>query len=252
MILRRVATHLRQQHWTAIFIEFLIVVAGVFLGTQVSNWNTDRLDHQRAHSYIERIHDDLRTDLATYRDRMDFWGKVSAYGRAGLAYAENGDAGGRSQWELLLAYFQASQVAEFYATATTYTELQSAGELGLIEDVGLRSALVQYYTYSGNVVLTERPVYRIHVRGMIPLDVQDYVWTHCYETDAAAQTLHSCPAPISEARAGAIVNVIRRNRELMDELRYWMSTMTVAENIGRARIAQANQMQREVETALRR
>jgi len=37
MLLRRVIQHFRQQEWTAIGIDFLIVVVGVFMGIQVSN-----------------------------------------------------------------------------------------------------------------------------------------------------------------------------------------------------------------------
>ena len=42
MILRRLTENLKQQHWTAIGIELVIVVPGVFIGMQVSNWNEDR------------------------------------------------------------------------------------------------------------------------------------------------------------------------------------------------------------------
>jgi hypothetical protein len=37
MILRRLTQNLRAQNWTAIVIELLIVVVGVFIGTQVAN-----------------------------------------------------------------------------------------------------------------------------------------------------------------------------------------------------------------------
>ncbi len=42
MILRRFAEALKQQNWTAIAIEFVLLVLGVFLGIQVSNWNAER------------------------------------------------------------------------------------------------------------------------------------------------------------------------------------------------------------------
>jgi hypothetical protein len=44
MLFRRVRDHVVHQNWTAIAIDFLIVVAGVFVGTQVSSWNSDRLE----------------------------------------------------------------------------------------------------------------------------------------------------------------------------------------------------------------
>ena len=42
MILRRITEHVKAQNWTAIAIEFVLLVAGVFLGIQVANWNEER------------------------------------------------------------------------------------------------------------------------------------------------------------------------------------------------------------------
>ena len=47
MILRRVIHHAKKQEWTAIAIDLVIVVVGVFIGIQVSNWNADRADNVR-------------------------------------------------------------------------------------------------------------------------------------------------------------------------------------------------------------
>jgi hypothetical protein len=42
MLLRRVIKHVRKQEWTAIAIDFVIVVVGVFIGIQAANWNEAR------------------------------------------------------------------------------------------------------------------------------------------------------------------------------------------------------------------
>lgn len=39
MFLRRITQHVSQQNWTAVAIDFVIVVVGVFIGIQVSNWS---------------------------------------------------------------------------------------------------------------------------------------------------------------------------------------------------------------------
>lgn len=253
MLLRRVIEHFRKQEWTAIGIDFVIVVLGVFIGIQVANWNAERVDRQRAHAYLERIHTDLETDLGNFRDRLTFWGVVTTYGHEGLAYADSGDRGGLSQWRLLLAYFQASQVAEYYTTSATYDELKSAGDLHLIANVELRNALAGYYVNAGNPALTERPAYRMHVRGIVPIDVQNYIWANCFvTTPPAQQSLIDCPSPITEARAASIVSSISSDRALMNELRYWMSTMTVASNIGEDRLVYATQLAAAVEAEMER
>ena len=54
MLLRRVIEHVRKQEWTAVAIDFVIVVAGVFVGIQAANWNEVRSDQSRARGYLEK------------------------------------------------------------------------------------------------------------------------------------------------------------------------------------------------------
>lgn len=39
MLQRRVTDHVRKQEWTAIAIDFVIVIVGVFVGIKAANWN---------------------------------------------------------------------------------------------------------------------------------------------------------------------------------------------------------------------
>ncbi|MBC7767351.1 MAG: hypothetical protein H7124_01040 [Phycisphaerales bacterium] len=63
MILRRVIAHFRKQEWTAIAIDFVIVVLGVFVGLQVSNWNDARADRGVVAGHLSEISEDLRSHL---------------------------------------------------------------------------------------------------------------------------------------------------------------------------------------------
>jgi len=63
MILRRVIAHFRKQEWTAIAIDFVIVVAGVFVGLQVNNWNEARGDRVKEAAYLTELVVDLTSDL---------------------------------------------------------------------------------------------------------------------------------------------------------------------------------------------
>lgn len=66
MLLRRVIEHVKTQHWTAIWIDLLIVILGVFIGTQVSNWNSERADRSAERRHLEEIAEDLRADIAIF------------------------------------------------------------------------------------------------------------------------------------------------------------------------------------------
>lgn len=55
MILRRLTQHVKEQNWLAVGLVFMIVVLGVFIGIQVSNWNEDRVARQEEAQWIERL-----------------------------------------------------------------------------------------------------------------------------------------------------------------------------------------------------
>jgi hypothetical protein len=63
MILRRVAHHLKRQEWTAIGIELLIVILGVFIGFQVTDWAGERANRSAEARHLEEIAEDLRADI---------------------------------------------------------------------------------------------------------------------------------------------------------------------------------------------
>jgi hypothetical protein len=251
LLIRRIAQIAKTQKWSDVALELLVVVLGVFIGIQVSNWNEARKDQVRGRSYLERIRADLDADVAAFRDRLSFWERVSEYGALGLDYAATGDSGDHTEWDLLLAYFQSSQMAEFYTTDATYAELKSGGELGLIADVTLRNSLANYYTNAANPALSERPAYREHVRGLIPLDVQNYIWENCYQSNEfGIQVLHECDAPVDFGDAAQLVATISSDTKLMAELRYWMSTMHVASIIGRDRTAFAIKLRDAIDSEI--
>ena len=64
MILRRLAQSLKQQNWTAIWIEFILLVSGVFLGIQVANWNSARVERALEATYLSSLAIDIRRDIA--------------------------------------------------------------------------------------------------------------------------------------------------------------------------------------------
>ncbi len=59
MILRRTTEHVKTQNWFAVGIDLLIVVIGVFIGIQVSNWNDSRKDESDARLFLMRLHEDI-------------------------------------------------------------------------------------------------------------------------------------------------------------------------------------------------
>jgi hypothetical protein len=180
MILRRVIEHVREQNWTAIGIDFLIVVVGVFIGIQVSNWNDDRATVRRAAVFSERLRSDLREEAWGYEMQVGYYTDVAAYGRRALD-ALTGSAP-LSNEQLLIAAYRATQFQGNLRRRATYDELTSRGEIALIGDDALRDLAQRIYSTQ----LLERFLdegqtsrYRQWFRLNVPHDVQQALTTAC-------------------------------------------------------------------------
>ena len=226
MSLRSLARHLRARDWTAVAIEVLIVIVGVFIGLQVSNWNETRKENERGREYLQRLHDELLQDADTLTLISKFWTQVQADGAAALAYAEDGELLQGSAWRTLLAYHQASQVWPYRKPDVTFQEIRSTGNLLLIRNAELRDKIARHYSAGAGSQVTEVlgliPRYREHVRGLVPWKIQSFIWSNCYSSNEAVQSFVDCAAPVSEAEALAVLQQLRAEPGLTEELRFWM------------------------------
>ncbi|WP_262695944.1 hypothetical protein [Kordiimonas aquimaris] len=59
MILRKLADAIREQNWFTVIVEIFIVVIGIFLGLQVTEWNESRKDGALEQKYLTRLHSEI-------------------------------------------------------------------------------------------------------------------------------------------------------------------------------------------------
>jgi hypothetical protein len=64
MIIRRLAAAIKNQDWFTVSIEFVIVVAGIFVGLQVNDWNENRLNRAQERANLVRLLDEAENSLA--------------------------------------------------------------------------------------------------------------------------------------------------------------------------------------------
>ena len=75
MRLRHVVEHVKAQNWTAVVLDFLIVVAGVFVGVQVNEWWLSRLDARKERAYLLELKQDFRQIIGELdHDSKDYEG----------------------------------------------------------------------------------------------------------------------------------------------------------------------------------
>ena len=181
MILRRVIDHFRKQEWTAIAIDFVIVVMGVFVGLQVTNWNEARALRQREIVYLEQLLIDLESDRVTGARGVasaaaveDAANKLLAALQDDAGAADIGDA------ELMRSVLWAGYAYLPQGNTTTYNEMISTGALGNLKNTELKRAFGEYYgrlsagrQWDG-LMREEQSAYRASIRGL--LTREQIVW----------------------------------------------------------------------------
>lgn len=59
MILRRFMHHVKEQNWFAVGLDVIVVIVGIFLGMQVSDWNENRKNQSEEAQYLASFRNDL-------------------------------------------------------------------------------------------------------------------------------------------------------------------------------------------------
>lgn len=145
--LLRVAEHLRAQHWTAIGIDFLIVVLGVFVGIQVANWNDERRTQQREAEFIARLHVDFERIDARLSEDGERWERNLESSKRLLSDLADWRTQGtwpRDKAAMIVDLNNITSTRSAAPRAATYVEMQSAAQLGILRDTRLRDALRDY------------------------------------------------------------------------------------------------------------
>jgi len=180
LILRSVTEHVKAQNWTAIAIDFVIVVLGVFIGIQLGNWNEDRETRERASVFSERLTEDLRYEAWAYEYLLEYNKDVRRSARAALD-SLSGEAP-LSDEQFLVSVYRATQYKYHDRGRATYDELLSTGEIGLIRDETLRTTAISLFNTDLLDVIAEEgraaPV-RTIFRRRAPAAVQAAVLRQC-------------------------------------------------------------------------
>jgi hypothetical protein len=239
MILRRVIKHFRNQEWTAIFLDFLIVVVGVFVGLQVSNWNDARALNSKSALFTERLTSDLRDEAWSYQYLIEYFDDVRANGYRALN-ALTGKAQLSDEMLLINAY-RATQTLINVRRRSTFDELTSTGTIDLIRDDNLRNAAIWIYnepTFEDVTMERDNAQYRQLFRMLVPLEVQDTLLEKCGDREVEVGDYkniidsldYSCKTGLSPELLREAANALRMEESTISLLRLRMANVKTYSN----------------------
>jgi hypothetical protein len=228
MILRRLSQSLKEQNWTAICIEFVLLVLGVYMGIQVANWNAARIFSAQEHAYLQELREEIRANIRQIEYRKAYYRTVLESGAAAAKFLQQ-DAPCTSDCSALLAdFFLASQFWGTPLARTTYNEMQ---RLGLPRSKAIREQMQVYFISAEGLAVTVDavPRYREHVRGFLGTELTQGLWQDCWSIDRGRlETLRGdCKARLGNDQATAVLEEIRHAEGVWQELNVWMGMNTV-------------------------
>ena len=223
MLLRRVILHVRNQEWTAIWIDLLIVIIGVFLGIQLGNWNAAREAVSLERSYLDRIGAEVQANATLF----DEYRHVESNGRGATErFASVLNNPSSTDAEIVAATQEFFRVGwtfpMFEPVVTTFEDIEATGNLQLISDKDLREDIVSLYAKFDQY----QEVLSGNMDWLIPIDARI-----TFEFDALRwdnRTAHLFPDKTRAQAAGEI-------RSNLDALRrvaathYWMQDRMIGQ-----------------------
>ncbi len=156
MLLRRVTENVKAQNWTAVAVDFVIVVTGILIAFQITNWNEARHDRRDEQRYLAELAVNLEADLAQVRSGQEASLQRVAAAEAILTKAApdydrprffpeiNRDLPSPGPFD---DYPYASLTAYFFmvSSSSTFEELIQTGNISVISNRSLVKELTGYY-----------------------------------------------------------------------------------------------------------
>jgi len=141
MLLRRITKHVKDQNWFAVFIDFIIVVVGVFIGIQVANWNEERQLSEKSNMVHQRIVKDFGLLEEFSNETMDINKRIITSLDTFYKALVRGRASPEEDKSIKYALRWGRSYSKKMLRSPTYIELLSSGQLSLINNETIRNQL---------------------------------------------------------------------------------------------------------------
>jgi hypothetical protein len=231
MLLRRIISRLRQGNLADVVLELLIVIGGVFIGIQASNWNDNRLEQEQGRQAAERLLADLRRDLDSRSALVSYFEAV--FDSAERTASRLNDVAVDDPTSFVIDAYRATEYAHRPPTRAAFDDIVSSGNLGLIPANVRNAGLIKYFRSDDTSLATRTAVlnspYRARVRRLLSYEIQAAIRARC--SDVYNQTgeivgfAESCDLGLPTETLHNAATVLHSDAELLKDLRLHFSTL---------------------------
>jgi len=217
-------------NWKYAVGEVFLIVTGITIALAVNAWYSERADRATETEYLARLQIDLKADIENFT-RFGETLETKAAILQGLLTESTASLMSRGAESLMTDLNYSAFTALPDSQSTTFEELQSTGNLALLQDLDQRDALSGYYSgfeHISAVLAQPRGPYREIYTGSLPGDMV-YRWrvdgesVNSSELRRGLQKLLAHPQLESAVNteisyAGAMAFYLRQYRSQAEEL----------------------------------
>ena len=141
MILARLSKAFREQNWFAVAVEFIIVIAGVVIGFQITEWRGQQADREAEQIYLARLYRDMEQSVCQIRYEQRGVNNWNTRARATLdaLLLNDPDAIDDTGFELVAS----TRIQTGSPFRATLNELVNGGQVNLISNPVLRAQIAE-------------------------------------------------------------------------------------------------------------
>ncbi len=209
MILRRLSLSLKEQNWTAITIEFVLLVIGVFFGIQVANWNEERqLDAHRS-AALSRLHAESEAAITYLEHRIAIITQEAELRTEALRRLSDNDWQGADPADMAKALDSLQYAPAVAPPRAVYDELINTGLYSELGDPRMREAVSAYIAQIGWV---ERQIDYVRARLVARNEGRTFAGERAiFDPASPRQTRVDYDLPALSANSGYVANAIQNN-----------------------------------------
>lgn len=228
MLLKTITQHLKQQNWTGLFLELVILILGVFLGIQASNYNDSLKEREQSVIYTQKLLDNLKSEYPFLLNTKQYYLDVRASGIAAYEILLNESESDNN--DLLINAFRATQYALYTPRRSVFEEITSSGFLHRIQDPLIRDVSTNFHNTRIFVILQEegeKSEYRKLFRELAEPGIHEELQSKCGDrlirdesgSTGIATIGYECDIELTDIQVNSMVATLRASPEFLKALR---------------------------------
>ena len=143
MLFRRFGRHIAEHDWFAVLVDLGVLVLGIFLGLQVTNWNDERREDRELGQYLASLATEFSNSASILDDHIAWQEEIMAGLRLTLAVLDGYEPTPEEQSAIHRALRESGWPPPFPAKREVLFEMQNTGLLQRIPPGDLKSVLME-------------------------------------------------------------------------------------------------------------